>query len=493
MQPGKDRQLVTLALVAGMFLAALEATAVATAMPTAVAELGGVSRYSWAFSAYLLTSTTTVPLFGKLADLHGRLKIYHISLIIFLLGSALCGAARSFEQLVLFRAVQGIGAGGVMPISVTLVGDIFTLEERGRIQGVFSGVWGIASLIGPILGGVVTDLLSWRWIFYFTIPFGIISSIMLQMFLHEPEIRKEHKLDLLGTFILTTAVTLLLVALLEGSGVWGWRDAKTLLLIVLSGIGLCAFIWQEKRAAEPMLPLDIFDHRVIAVSSAGSVILGSLLFALVAFVPMWAQGVWGGSASDAGVALIPMMLAWPIASTISGRLMLRIGYRPLVISGSIIGALGLALLAWGHPGRLQLTIAMAVIGLGNGFIATPFLVAVQNAVPWNRRGVATSSNQFFRTIGGAIAVAALGAVLNAHLRGVLGAGANANVLLDPALRGLADDAALARTVAALASGLHTIFLICLAAAVVAVFIAMLFPGGRAAAHAHAEKMAAAPH
>ena len=493
LQPGKDRQLVTVALVAGMFLAALEATGVATAMPTAVSELGGVERYSWAFSAYLLTSTTTVPLFGKLADLYGRLKIYHVSVVIFLLGSALCGAATTFEQLVFFRALQGIGAGGVMPISVTLVGDIYTLEERGRIQGLFSAVWGIASLVGPIVGGLVTDMLSWRWIFYFTIPFGIISAIMMQMFLKEPLTRREHKLDILGTVILTTAVTMLLVAMLEGSEVWGWSDARTIGLVALSLIGLAAFIWQEKRAAEPMLPLDIFSNRIIAVASAGSIILGSLLFSLVAFVPMWAQGVWGGSASDAGAALIPMMLAWPLASTISGRLMLRVGYRPLVIVGSILSAIGLTILSIGHPPRLQLIIAMVVIGLGNGFIATPFLVAVQNAVPWNRRGVATSTNQFFRTIGGSISVAALGAVLNAHLRDVLGEGANANMLLDPRARGAMDAATLSRTVTALAEGLHTVFLICLVGAIAAVVIAVMFPGGQAASHAHGEKAAAVPH
>ncbi len=492
MQPGKERQLVTVALIAGMFLAALEATGVATAMPTAVAELGGVERYSWAFSAYLLTSTTTVPLFGKLADLYGRLKVYQITLVIFLVGSALCGLAASFEQLVFFRALQGIGAGGVMPISVTLVGDIYTLEERGRIQGVFSGVWAIASLVGPIVGGLVTDALSWRWIFFFTLPFGIISGIMMHLFLREPAIRREHRLDILGTLNLTTAVTMLLIALLEGPEVWGWGDARTVALLIASAVGLIAFIWQEKRAAEPMLPLDIFSNRVIAVSSAGSVILGSLLFALVAFVPMWAQGVWGGSASDAGAALIPMMLAWPAASALSGRLMLRVGYRPLVIFGSALGALGLGLLSYGHPGRVQLFAAMATIGLGNGFIATPFLVAVQNAVPWNRRGVATSSNQFFRTIGGSISVAALGAVLNSHLRDVLGAHANANALLDPTARAGIDAVVRERGITALAEGLHTIFLICLVAAVAAVFIAMLFPGGQASSHAHGQRMEAAP-
>lgn len=492
MQPGKERQLVTVALIAGMFLAALEATGVATAMPTAVAELGGVARYSWAFSAYLLTSTTTVPLFGKLADLYGRLKVYQITLVIFLVGSALCGLATSFEQLVIFRALQGIGAGGVMPISVTLVGDIYTLEERGRMQGVFSGVWGIASLVGPIVGGLVTDALSWRWIFFFTLPFGVVSGIMMQLFLREPAVRKEHKLDILGTLILTTAVMMLLIALLEGPEVWGWGDARTLALMVGSLVGLVLFIWQEKRAAEPMLPLDIFANRIIAVSSAGSVILGSLLFALVAFVPMWAQGVWGGSASDAGAALIPMMLAWPVASALSGRLMLRVGYRPLVIAGSLLGAFGLALLSYGHPDRTQLTVAMALIGLGNGFIATPYLVAVQNAVPWNRRGVATSANQFFRTIGGSIAVAALGAVLNAHLRTELGLHANANMLLDPAARSRTDVITLARGVQALAEGLHTIFLLCLIGALAAVVIAMLFPGGHAAAHVHGQKIVATP-
>jgi MFS family permease len=249
LKPGRDRQLVTLALIAGMFLAALEATAVATAMPTAVAELGGVTRYSWAFSAYLLTSTTTVPLFGKLADLYGRLRIYLVCVVIFLIGSALCGAAQTFDQLVYYRALQGIGAGGVMPISVTLVGDIYTLEERGRMQGVFSGVWGLASLIGPILGGIVTDTLSWRWVFYFTIPFGVISAILLQLFLHEPEIRREHRLDLLGTFLLTASITALLVAILEGSESWGIQDSRTIGLAIIAVVGIGAFLWQENRAA----------------------------------------------------------------------------------------------------------------------------------------------------------------------------------------------------------------------------------------------------
>jgi EmrB/QacA subfamily drug resistance transporter len=466
-----------------MFLAAIEATAVATAMPTAVADLGGVARYSWAFSAYLLTSTTTVPLFGKLADLYGRLRIYLISTVIFLAGSALCGAAGTFEQLVLFRALQGIGAGGVMPISITIVGDIYTLEERGRMQGVFSAVWAIASLIGPVVGGVVTDTISWRWVFYFTIPFGVVSAVMLQMFLHEPTVRREHKLDLLGTFLLTVSITLLLIGILEGSEAWGLTDTRTLVLFVVAVIGLIAFIIQERRAAEPMLPLDLFSNRVILVASAGSLLIGCLLFAIAAYVPMFAQGVLGGSARDAGVALIPMMIGWPVASGLSGRLMLRYGYRPLIRVGGVLGLAGLVLLAFVATNSLSIAIAMFVIGLGMGFLATPYLVSVQNAVPWNRRGVVTSSNQFFRTIGGSIMVAILGAVLNARLHERLGPNGNATAALQP-VHGEAASALIAPVRDALRSGLHSIFVICAVTGVVLLVIGLFFPGGAAADHAH---------
>ncbi|MGQ0814181.1 MAG: MDR family MFS transporter [Gemmatimonadota bacterium] len=489
MKPGRERKLVTVALIAGMFLAAFEATAVATAMPTAVADLGGVTRYSWAFSAYLLTSTTTVPLFGKLADLHGRLRVYLLCTVIFLVGSALCGAAATFDQLVLFRALQGIGAGGVMPISVTLIGDIYTLEERGRMQGLFSATWGIASLIGPILGGIVTDTISWRWVFYFSIPFGVISAVMLRLFLREPEIRREHKLDLLGTFLLTASITLLLVAILEGSEFWGWRDSRTIVLLAVSVLGLIAFYRQEKRAAEPMLPLDMFNNRVIAVASAGSLLIGCLLFSLAAYVPVFAQGVLGGSASDAGAALIPMMLGWPIASALSGRLMLRIGYRPLARFGGLASVGGLFFLAVAPAGRVNLAVAMVTIGVGMGFLATPYLVSVQNAVPWNRRGVVTSSNQFFRTIGGAIMVAVLGAVLNARLRSLLGSETSAAIALQPGRHESVDPAILSQIRDALQSGLHVVFLICLGMGVVSLAIALLFPSGSASQHAHDARVA----
>lgn len=469
-----------------MFLAALEATAVGTAMPTAVAELGGVARYSWVFSAYLLTSTTTVPLFGKLADLYGRRRIYIIATLLFMGGAALCGTAGSFEALIFYRAVQGLGAGGVMPVAITLIGDIYPLEERGKIQGMFSAVWGVSSLVGPAAGGLITDLLTWRWVFYLNIPFGLASLLMLQLWLRERQPRREHRLDLMGTFLLTASITVLLLTLLEGSDLFGWRDPRTLALLALAGLGIALFIAQERRAPEPMLPLDMFRNPVIAVSSAGSVVIGTILFSATAFVPMFAQGVLGGSALDAGLSLAPMSIGWPLASTAAGWLLLRTGYRPLTVLGGLLGFAGAGILATADLGasRGLLMLAMLVVGLGLGFMATPYLVAVQNAVPWERRGVATSSVQFFRTIGGAIAVAALGAVLNDRMEGRAGVELDPNVAMDPALHDSVPPAVLEAVREALAHGLHAVYLGIAAVAVTGFFIALAFPKGSAQSQAH---------
>jgi len=417
LEPGRHRKLVTTGLVLAMFLAALEATAVGTAMPTVVADLGGVSRYSWVFSAYLLTATTTVPMYGKLADLFGRRLIFTVSIALFLLGASLCGTAQSFTQLIVYRAVQGLGAGGVMPVSITLVGDIYSLEERGRMQGVFSAVWATSSLVGPAAGGLITDLLSWRWVFYINIPFGLASVVMLRAFLREEGERRKHRLDYLGTVTLTLSIAILLLAILEGPELWGWLDPRTLGMMVFSAAGLAVFLWQENRAPEPMLPLELFKIRVIAVASLGGLLMGTLMYVSAAFVPMFTQGVLGGTAIDAGITLAPMSIGWPIASTTSGWLLMRFSYRPFILLGAVFGILGSLLLAGVDPasGRLPVMVAMFFLGVGLGFTSTPYLLAVQNAVPWSRRGVATSSVQFFRSIGGAIMVAALGAVLNAHL------------------------------------------------------------------------------
>ncbi len=487
MRPGRERQLVTAGLVLGMATAALEATAVATAMPTAIAQLGGVSRYSWVFSAYLLTSTTTVPLFGKLADLYGRQRVYQVAVLLFLLGTGLSGAAHSMNQLIFFRALQGLGAGGVQPIAITIVGDIYSLEERGRMQGVFSGVWGIASLIGPALGGLITDLLSWRWVFYLNLPVGIVSALLLKLYLTEQPARREHRLDIAGTVLLTVSVTVLLLAVLEGSEALGLTSPVTLAGIALALTGLLLFLRQETRAPEPMLPLDLFRDPVIAVASVGSTALGTLLLAATAYVPMFAQGVLGGSATEAGMTLATMSLGWPIASTIAGRLLLRVDYRRLVIFGGTVSSLGAALLALRAGATpLALSLIMGLTGFGLGFMATPYLVAVQNAVPWGRRGVATSSVQFFRTIGGAIAVAIFGAMLNAALAPVLGPGVNANAALEPAQRARLAPGQLRLLVGALDTGLHRIFVGFVVIAAAGLVASWFFPRGRAEALAHPE-------
>lgn len=494
MQPGRQRRLLTTAVMLGLFVAALEATAVAAALPTAVGELGGVARYSWVFSAYLLTSTTTVPLFGKLADLYGRKRTYHVGIALFLLGSGLSGLARSTTQLILFRAIQGLGAGGVMPIAITVSGDVYTLEERGRVQGLFSGVWALASLVGPLIGGLVTDALSWRWVFYLCIPFGLASSAILERCLHEEPRRREHALDVAGTVTLTAAVTLLLVALIEGPDVWGWTDPRTLALFAGSALALALFLRQERRAPEPMLPLDLFANRTIAVSSVGNTLLGALLFALTAFVPMFAQGVLGGTAIDAGSLLTPILIGWPISSTVAGWLLLRMGYRPLSIGGGFLIFAGGVLLAGAdaETTRSGLFLPMLLFGLGMGFTSTPYLIGVQSAVPWKLRGVATSTVQFFRTMGGAVAVAALGALFNARLHATVGPGTDANAALEPTLRQRLPAATLARLEAGMLDGLQHVYLVLAVVAAASLAIAFAFPRGKAQAQAHREEGEAEP-
>ena len=486
MEPGRPRQVVTAALVMAMFLAALEATAVGTAMPTVVAELGGVSRYSWVFSAYLLAGTTTVPMYGKLADLFGRKLIFTVSISLFLLGSILCGTSHSLTQLIVYRTIQGLGAGGVMPIAITLVGDIYTLEERGKMQGVFSAVWATSSLVGPAAGGLITDYLTWRWVFYINIPFGLAAIALLRAFLREEEERREHSLDYLGTLSLTVSVAVLLLALLEGPNLWGWTGSGTLGMIGFALVGFAFFLWQETRAPEPMLPLELFKIRVIAVASLGGVLMGALLYCAAAFVPMFTQGVLGGTAVDAGMTLAPMSIGWPIASTTAGWLLMRLGYRPFILLGATFGILGCLLLYAADPGsgKAPVMLAMFCLGLGLGFTSTPYLLAVQNAVPWNRRGVATSSVQFFRSIGGAIMVAGLGALLNAHLAVVLGPDADPNTALNPELRAALDPENLSVLVGALDGGLGTIYLVMAGMAVGGLVVALLFPGGSAESHAY---------
>lgn len=500
----KAKITVTIALMLGMALAALDTTIVGTALPSIVGKLGGINLYSWVFSAYLLTSTTTVPIYGKLADLFGRKPLFLFGVAVFLIGSIASGAAQSMEQLVIFRAIQGLGAGAVLPLVLTIIGDIFALEERARVQGLFSGVWGISSIIGPAVGGLIVDHLSWRWVFYINIPFGLLSAFLLIISLKEPVERKKHSIDYLGSAALTVSIVALLFAMLQGGVTWSWAAPQSLGLFALAVVFLLLFFYQEMRAPEPILPLTLFKNRIIAISSIGGFILGVVLFGITSYVPLFVQGVKGGTATSAGITLGPLLLAWPIAATLSSKLIIRSGYRLTAGVGAFLTVVGVGMVTFFqvNTGLPFIVVAMVVIGSGLGLMSTAFVIAVQNAVPWNLRGVATASTQFVRTIGGTIGVALMGTILNtqmAHLFAPIFARfptvvarlpknvVPSNVLLTPDLRRSLPLDFLSQLQVALAHSLFWVYLLTLALAVIGLAAMFLLPGGRAEKYAyHAE-------
>jgi EmrB/QacA subfamily drug resistance transporter len=409
----QKRRAITVAVMTGMFLAALEATVIGTAMPTVVAALGGLAHFSWVFSAYLLTSTVSVPLWGKLSDLYGRRLFYQLGIGVFLLGSVLSGAAQSMTQLIAARALQGLGAGALIPLGMTIIGEVYTLEERARMQGLFSGVWGLASVIGPLIGGFITDQLSWRWVFYINVPFGIAGAVMIGLALRESKREERPKIDYLGAAVLTTAVTLLMLVLTQHVG--GLKAAAPQLVAVV--VLLVWFVRIEKRAAEPVIPPALFRNRVVSVALVVGFLAGVAMFAAISFVPLFAQGALGVSATAAGSFLTPLMLAWVSASIVGGRLLIRMGSRPLVLAGLVLLVAGFAALTMAtHRTPIWILILdLVVIGVGLGLTMLTLLIAVQHAVPREQLGIATSLNQFSRSIGGAMGVALLGALMTSGL------------------------------------------------------------------------------
>lgn len=386
-------------------MGAMEMTVVSTAMPTVVAELGGALHYAWVFSAYMLASTVMVPIHGKLADLYGRKPVILASMAIFLIGSMASGQARSMTALIAFRALQGVGAGGLQPVALTIVGDIFEIEERARMQGIFGAVWGIAGLAGPLLGGVIVGTLSWRWVFYVNVPFGILSAALLSLFFVESVHKQAHRLDIAGAALLSSSVISLLLGV-EGLAPW--------LLVPVSVVLAIAFVLVELRVSEPMLPPRLFKTRVLATSSVLSTLTGAAMIGIVTFLPLYAQGVLGATPTEAGTTIAPMAVGWPIASAVSGRLLPRLGFRPLVRTGMIIVAIATTALAMAisHGATsTQLKIASLTFGLGMGFANTAQVIAVQTSVTFGERGVATASTMFFRSIGGTIGVGVMGVVL----------------------------------------------------------------------------------
>ncbi|HYH07793.1 MAG TPA: MDR family MFS transporter [Thermoanaerobaculia bacterium] len=461
------RWLVTAGVMTGMLLAALEGTVVGTAMPTIVAALGGLAHYSWVFSAYLLTSTVTVPVWGKLSDLFGRRPLFQIGVAVFLLGSLACGIAQTMTQLIIARAFQGIGAGALVPLAMTIIGDIFTLEERARMQGLFSGVWGVSSVFGPLLGGFITDQLSWRWVFLINLPVGIAAAAIIGFALVEPKRHERPAIDYLGAAVLTLAVTLLLLVLGDGG--------RYLLLIPVIGL----FVWfvrVEQKAVDPIVPLQLFRNRVVTVAIIIGFLAGIAMFAAITFVPLLAQGVLGTSATAAGSFLTPLMLAWVFSSIIGGRLLIRVGSRTLVLAGLLFMLGGFAALATfsRETPRWIMMIELIFIGAGLGLTMLTLLIASQHSVPREQLGITTSLNQFSRSIGGALGVALLGAMLAA---GLAEFSHDPNALVNPEARAQIAPAELIALQGALQGTLRTIFWTCAAVVAVALIAAFRIPAG----------------
>jgi EmrB/QacA subfamily drug resistance transporter len=465
-----SRPLTVVALLLGLFLAAMEMTVVSTAMPTVVAELGGLPIYAWAFASYMLATTVTVPIWGKLADLRGRKPVLLAGIALFLTGSTACGLAGSMATLIAWRAVQGLGAGAMQPITFTIVGDLFTdVRERGRLQGLFGSVWGLAGLVGPVVGGAIVHSVGWRWIFWVNLPFGIASAAVLAVAYHERAEHHPHRLDVEGAVLLAIAVVAVLAAP---------RSARAAAVALpVAAAALWGFAAVERRAKEPLLPLDLFRQRVMVVGSLGGALLGAAMISLVTFVPLWGQSVLGLTPTVAGAAIAPMAIGWPIASAVSGRLVARVGYRPLLLAGFGTAAAAAVLVAIVlRPGVPVAAVQalMVLYGAGMGLSNPPLLIAIQTSVPWNRRGVATASTMFSRTIGGTLSVGLLGGVLTSTL---LRGGARPEVvekLLGPE-RALLAPEAVASVAGALQGAMSFVFWVGAAIAVVAVLVALQFP------------------
>jgi EmrB/QacA subfamily drug resistance transporter len=474
-----EQLVIAIGVMAALAVAALDSTVVSTAMPTIIGNLGGISEYGWVFSAYLLASTVTVPLYSRLADMYGRKPIFLTGLALFVGGSMLCGFAGSMTELIVFRTVQGLGAGAVQPIAFTIAGDVFESEQRARIQGLFSGVWGFSAVVGPVLGSVITTTIGWQWVFFVNAPVGLAAAFLIGRFLHEHVERRRHRLDFAGAGVLTLGLVSLLFAATEGGQLWGWTSPITLGLVAAALALLVAFALWERRIDEPLIDLDLLRVPIIGAGLAIGALSGIVMFSLSTYVPPLVQGVMGGNALEAGVAVAAMSIGWPIGSIVGGRALLRFGARPTVLVGTlmlVIGTLVVTQSTW--PGTLGGGLAVAslgeaITGLGMGLSATTILVMVQGAVPWQRRAVATGLVQFSRTIGGAVGVGLLGGIVTASV------GSGSAIILDPIGRDLIPAAQLASMQSALSGGLEWVFIIlAIDALVVAAVAIRLMPDVR---------------
>lgn len=407
-------------LLAGMLataLVAVDATILATAVPSVVEDLGGFEAYPWLFSAYLLTQAVLVPVYAKLADMLGRKPVLLFGIGAFVVGSVLCALAPGMVPLIAFRAVQGIGAGAILPGVMTIIGDLYSVEERARIQGYLASVWAVASVAGPALGGVFSQYAGWPWIFWINVPLGALAAWLLVRGFREEVPRRTHRIDYAGSALLCVGLTLLLLAILEGGVAWEWTSPVSVALFGGAALVFVAFVLVERRAAEPVLALGVITRPIVLTTSLTAAVVGVLLLGVTSFAPTYLQTSAGADPLVAGLAVAALTFGWPIASTLAGRLYLRIGFKATILIGAVVtvgGGVFLALCA-PHPHVALVAGACLVMGFGLGLVASPSLVVAQASVPWHERGVVTGLNAFLRSLGSTVGVAVLGSIANSTI------------------------------------------------------------------------------
>jgi EmrB/QacA subfamily drug resistance transporter len=473
-------RLIFLALMLVLLLASLDQTIVSTALPTIVGDLGGIAHLSWVVTAYLLASTVAGPLYGKLGDLYGRKKVLQFAIVLFLIGSALCGLSQSMVQLIAFRTLQGIGAGGLMVTTLAVVGDIIPPRERGKYQGYFGGVFGVSTVIGPLLGGFFVDNLSWRWIFYVNLPVGVIALSVIAAAFHAHSAKQRHAMDYLGALTLAGALTSIILFTSLGGTTWAWSSAQIVGLMVLSVLLVPLFVVVEGRAAEPILPLMLFRNRTFSVTSSVGFIVGFALFGAVTYLPLYLQVTKGSSPTRSGLQLLPLMGGVLITSIVSGQLITRWGrYKVFPVVGTAVMAVGMFLLSTlgASSSVWHAALFALVLGLGLGMVMQVLVLAVQNAVDYSVLGVATSGSTLFRQVGGSIGVALFGTIfanrLSSELASRLPAGAKLPKTTDPHTIGQLPPKVHAAFEGAFAAALQPVFLMAAGISLLAFALAWL--------------------
>jgi EmrB/QacA subfamily drug resistance transporter len=469
------RPLILAACMAASFMAAVEATIMATAMPSIAADLGGFDLFAWAFSAYMLAQAATIPIYGRLADIYGRRRVFYAGAGLFLLGSTLCGFSHTMLQLIAFRALQGLGAGGVQPIANTIVGDIYTPVERARVQGMLSGVFGVSAIIGPSLGAFIVQYGDWPLVFWINIPVGIAAIIMIALFLPEHAAPRQRQVDYLGSVLLIVAVTLLMLLAMKGTSLAATTALALITVLIVTCITLAL---HERRAAEPMLPLELWRNPVIVSSNIGSLTTGILMMGVTAYLPTYVQGEMGHGPDASAIILALMSVVWVLGSTAAGLLLPRTTYRQITMLGAVLLIIGAGVLIAMTPqsGPMWAAIGAIVIGVGMGFCNTTFMISVQTSVAWQQRGAATSSTMFLRFLGQSLGAALFAAVINASLLARTPAATGVlDQLMDPHCRASLATGELAHLIATTGAAMRHAYLLTGTLALIALLVAFTYP------------------